>query len=353
MHEVIVNLHMHTCYSDGAGVHQDIARAALRAAVDVVIVTDHNVLARGLEGYYREGDRRVLMLVGEEIHDQARTPQKNHLLVLGVDRELATSAADPQTLIDQVREAGGLSFLAHPFEQAAPIFHQPDISWEDWSVQGFSGLEIWNALSELKTVIPSRLRAAFHACFPAFVAHGPPIPTLEKWDAYLASGRRVVAIGGSDAHATRHHLGPLSRVVFPYEFHFRCVNTHLLLWEPLTGTLQDDRRSVLAALREGRCYVGYDLPASTSGFRFTAHGREQIVTMGQEIPHKGGVTLQSRVPAASEMRLIRDGVLVARWANHPAFTHTAPGPGAYRVEVYRRYLGRRRGWIFSNPIYVR
>ncbi|MHB1120566.1 MAG: hypothetical protein ACYC11_10945, partial [Bellilinea sp.] len=28
-------------------------------------------------------------------------------------------------------------------------------------------------------------------------------------------------------------------------------------------------------------------------------------------------------------------------------------PGVYRVESYIRYLGKLRGWIFSNPIYLR
>ena len=26
-------------------------------------------------------------------------------------------------------------------------------------------------------------------------------------------------------------------------------------------------------------------------------------------------------------------------------------PGAYRVEVFVRYAGQKRGWIYSNPIY--
>ena len=36
-----------------------------------------------------------------------------------------------------------------------------------------------------------------------------------------------------------------------------------------------------------------------------------------------------------------------------ACTHITTEAGVYRVEVYRRYLGKRRGWIYSNPIYVR
>ncbi|MEN9563579.1 MAG: hypothetical protein RIR73_1823, partial [Chloroflexota bacterium] len=114
MHETIVNLHMHTRYSDGNGLHKDIASAALNAGVDVVIVTDHNILVRGFEGYYKEKNKKLLMLIGEEVHDQARDPQKNHLLVFGANREMATFAESPQNLIHQVRAAGGLAFLAHP-----------------------------------------------------------------------------------------------------------------------------------------------------------------------------------------------------------------------------------------------
>ena len=86
MQEVIVNLHMHTRYSDGSGSHRDIVNAAFKACVDVVIVTDHNVLVQGFEGYYREKNRRLLMLIGEEVHDQDRDPQKNHMLVFGANR---------------------------------------------------------------------------------------------------------------------------------------------------------------------------------------------------------------------------------------------------------------------------
>ena len=83
MHEIVVNLHMHTRYSDGSGTHKDIAAAALKAGVDAVIVTDHNVLVQGFEGYYKEKTKKILMLIGEELHDQARDPQKDHLLVFG------------------------------------------------------------------------------------------------------------------------------------------------------------------------------------------------------------------------------------------------------------------------------
>lgn len=353
MHEVIVNLHMHTRYSDGSGVHNDIVAAALKAGVDVVIVTDHNVLVQGFEGYYKDKARRVLMLIGEEVHDQARDPQKNHLLVFGAGRELAALAEQPQHLINAVRESGGLSFLAHPDDPEAPAFRETDISWVDWSVQNYTGIELWNALSELKTVVPTKLHGAFYAYFPAFVAHHPIPSTLARWDALLSGGGRVVAIGGSDAHALHMRMGPIHRMIFPYEFHFRAVNTHVLLPEPLSGDVNLDKKLIYEALGQGHCFVGYDLPASTKGFHFTAQGRDTIALMGDEIPAKGGVTLQAKLPAQAEIRLLKDGEVIQTWKNQIGCTHITTGPGVYRVEVYRRYLGKRRGWIYSNPIYLR
>ena len=51
MVEIVANLHMHTPYSDGHDYHHEIAKAAARAGIDVIIVTDHNVLVRGKDGY--------------------------------------------------------------------------------------------------------------------------------------------------------------------------------------------------------------------------------------------------------------------------------------------------------------
>src|SRR5512138_1750718 len=222
MHEIVVNLHMHTRYSDGTGTHKDIAQAAIKAGLDAVIVTDHNVLVQGLEGYYRVGRNpstslrtgRVLLLVGQEVHDQDRDPQKNHLLVFNASRDVSTLADDPQTLINRVAEAGGLSFIAHPCDPAAPAFNETDISWEAWDVHGYTGIELWNALSELKTLLHTKLHGAFYALFPQLIAHSPILETLQRWDDLLANGQRVVAIGGSDAHALSMHMGPLQRVVF-------------------------------------------------------------------------------------------------------------------------------------------
>jgi len=359
MHELVVNLHMHTRYSDGSGTHKDIAHAALQNKLDAVIVTDHNVLVGGVEGYYRSAPSsslkttRVLLLIGQEVHDQDRDPQKNHLLVFNANRDLSALADDPQTLINGVRDAGGICFIAHPKDPAAPAFKEDDISWEAWDVENYTGIELWNGLSELKTVATTKLQGAFHAFFPQFIGHQPIPEVLTRWDELLASGRRVVAIGGSDAHALNMHLGPFHRIIFPYIFHLKTVNTHVFVPQPLTGDVAADKKMIYTALAEGHCFVAYELPGSTRGFTFKAKGLDQAAIMGDTLPAKGGVTLQAHIPTRAEIHLIKDGQQIGVWKNSQTLTYTATEPGVYRVEVYRNYLGKKRGWIYSNPIYVR
>ncbi len=358
-YEYAGNLHAHTVYSDGHGLHEDLARAAIHAGLDFLVVTDHNVYVSGVDGYYTLGERKVLLLAGEEVHDQIREPQKNHLLIFEAGRELAPLAPEPQRLLDAVREADGLSFIAHPVDPAAPTFNEDDLSWVDWEVNGYVGLEIWNFMSEFKGLF-SRFRSVlralpvvlFYAYNPSFIARGPFPEALQRWDALLASGKHVVAIGGADAHATPASLGPLRRVIFPYDFLFRAVNTHVLTNEPLTGEAATDRKRIFHSLRRGRCFVGYDLPAPTRGFRFSAQGDQGQAIMGDSIQSRFGVTLQMHLPRRAELRLLRDGEVIATWTDIEAAVYVTDAPGAYRVEAYLDYRGRRRAWIFSNPIYV-
>lgn len=74
--------------------------------------------------------------------------------------------------------------------------------------------------------------------------------------------------------------------------------------------------------------------------------------MGETLAMQGMVELQVACPLPADIRLLRNGQVVAR-AQGRRLTLIAPQAGAYRVEAYRRHSGRRRGWIFSNPIYVR
>ncbi len=114
MNEYILNLHMHTVLSDGEGSYDDILRSALEAGIDAILVTDHNVWVEGAERIYRTENGRVLLLIGEEVHDQARDPQKNHLLVFNAQRELAKFASDPTTIDRSGEQLRGIGLPCAP-----------------------------------------------------------------------------------------------------------------------------------------------------------------------------------------------------------------------------------------------
>lgn len=349
MFEIVANLHMHTPFSDGEKYHREIAADAAKAGLNAIIVTDHNVFAREVDGYM-DG---VLVLAGEEVHDATRQPQASHCLVYGACDEMAAFAPNPQKLVSEVARRRGLSFFAHPFEKASPI--SPDfmaINWEDWDTRGNTGLELWNAMTEVKARSSNYLAGFLCAFFPSFFLRGPFKETLAKWDALLAEGRRVVAIGNADAHGTPYHLGPIHREVLPYRYLFRCVNTHVLLERPFGKNAQRDAQLLYDALRAGHCFVGYDRPHTTRGFSFTAKSGADVAVMGDELRRKAATLFEVRSPGLGHIRLIKDGrVVAAKFGLN--LDYLSIEPGVYRVEVRRFFRGWLRGWIYSNPIYVR
>ncbi len=360
-HEYTGNIHMHTTHSDGTGDFEALVQAAAQVGLDYVYVTDHNVLVRDEEEGYRHN---VLTLVGQEVHDEDRDPPGNHLLCLGVEEDLTHLAKDPQALIDGVNAQGGLAFLAHPVERYTELM--PDhYDWYNWEVTGYTGVELWNYMSSFRGFVTSKLKALVMGFFPHWFTQGPEPEMLAKWDE-LTAQRPVVALGGVDVHAQVYRLGLIRRRFLPYAHCARALNTHLLTPEPLLGPdgsarlpvdhprVQHDRRLVLEALAAGHCWVGYDLAGWTKGFRFWAERGQDRAIMGDVLPAAGAampVTFQIAAPGEGEIRLLRNGKVVAAQTGR-TLTYTSEEPGVYRVEVWKRRWGRPRGWIFSNPIYV-
>ena len=75
--------------------------------------------------------------------------------------------------------------------------------------------------------------------------------------------------------------------------------------------------------------------------------------MGDEIVVKEGVTLQIHLPQRAECLLLKDGEVIKTLHKREICTHITSEAVVYRVEVYIQFQGRHRGWIFSNPIYVK
>jgi len=347
LNEYVGSIHLHTTCSDGTATHEEIARIAQSVGLDFVIPTDHNVLVKGKEGWYG----RTLLLVGEEVHDTQRVPEVNHYLAFNITEDVALYAKDPQAAIDAVNAQGGFGFIAHPFEHSSPLANEAALPWVDWTVTGYTGLELWNYMSEFKAHLPNMLRAVLLAYFPQAAMRGPFPETLAQWDELLRI-RKVVAICGSDAHAKTYRLGPLVREVFSYKHLFRASNLHILTEEIFNGQLDHDKKVIYEALKEGHCFTAYDLLGDTRGFCFTARSGAAKATMGDEIILQSQILFEISSPQRAHIRLLRDGAAIAR-TRGKKLHYIAREQGVYRVEAYRRYFFRKRGWVFTNPIYVR
>jgi len=350
--EITANIHIHTKYSDGTKYHKEIAQIAVDCGLDVIIITDHNIFVKGFDGYHSFNGKQVLLITGEEIHDKNRIPQKSHLLAIGTDQSYVRFAGDPQQLVNKINENGGASFFAHAYDPALPAFGEDDLSWDDWSVSGFTGLEIWNNLSEFKIQVKHKLSGLLFALFPQFLAVRPPEQIIERWDDLLQSGQHVVGIGGADAHTLLYHIGPIAKEVFPYRYHFHTINTHILLDYPLTGIAEQDREFILRAIKSGKVFVANDGIKPSRGFRFFAWVGNKTYPMGSQLKFQKELLLKANLPYRADCRLIRNGEVASEFHQVKEIDFTVPSPGIYRLECYRNYLFRTRAWIFSNPITI-
>lgn len=337
-------MHLHSTHSDGTGTVEEIARDGERAGVDVVLLTDHDnldAIRLGQEGWYG----RTLLLAGHEVSP----PTRNHLLAFGTDEEIDWRGLTPRQIVEAVREAGAFGIAAHPFSQASDRFRRvrslgESMLWED--LDCLDGVEVWSFVSDNGQNVTGVLDALRFITRPERYVTHPPRRNLEEWDR-LAARRRVVGIGGLDAHQFGVRVAGRALRLMSYHRSFRQLRTNVLARESLNGDLGHDRELVFEALREGRCYIAAHAVAPGRGFRFGAEG----VEMGGEAPFDGQ-ELSVELPRPAEVRLMRDGNEVAR-ADGSSLAHRATGPGVYRVEAYLTTYGQRRTWILSNPVYLR
>jgi hypothetical protein len=341
-------IHIHSNYSDGTGSIDEIIAAASRAGLDYIILTDHNQLVDQSFQGWRSG---VLTLIDIEVNDMALIPERNHLLTLNINEDVTPFAPAPQALIDAVRERGGLAFLAHPIDLPGPIVK--DIyPWTDWDIEGYTGVELWNFMSEFRVHATSKPVALIMAYFPQLFTTGPFSEMLDKWDELLQQ-RPTAAIGGPDAHAQIYNMGPLKRRFLPYVDCFRAVNTHIVTPEPFTREFERDRALTYEALGAARAWIGYDLLHPTEGFSYHAQVGEEIIPMGATAALTDAPILTIETPARAHIKLIRAGSGVVAESSGSTLRWRPEEPGAYRVEVWKKWWFKPRGWIFSNPIYVR
>lgn len=331
---------MHSNYSDGTKTIPEIVEIGKRCGLDFLMLTDHMTLQpleEGKQGWYD----RLLLIIGYEINDRQN---KNHYLAFNLDQTLPFDLSASQ-YVAEVKKKGGLGILAHPDEIRNKLPQFPPYPWTDWSISGFDGIEIWNQMSEWMESLTkyNRLHMLVH---PRKSLKGPTARILTFWDKQ-AQNRRVLAVGGVDAHGHRHRLGPLRLTIFPYEVQFKSIRTHILLDEPLSGDGSSAKNQVISALRGCRVFVSNLRWGKTDGFSFTTENSKASETIGGVIEVEDSVKLKVQLPGKAHLRLVKNGqVIVEKKAE--ALEYTSYTPGIFRVEALRK----GKGWIYSNHIYI-
>ena len=331
-------VHCHSSLShDSEGKIERIAATARDEGVGFVAMTDHftpRSVTEGARGL-RDG---VLFLVGVEL-------SRDHGSILGLGVGDASPVATPtagaevldfgdtgQEAIDRIHGAGGLAFVGHAED------------FNGWAARGWDGVEVHNLHADA-----SRQRWWTYLWAGLFTPPGcfftrlidDPRDVLARWD-LLGKTRRVPGVGGCDCHANVSLFGPLGGTIGTYAECFRAVTTHVLIRYDFSAA------AVCEALREGRCYIAFEINGDAGGFTFELS--PGAVPMGAEVPFRAGLRLDAHAPGADRVRLVlrRDGVQELEAAGGD-LTFDVRAPGTYRVEAYLD----GNPFVISNPIYVR
>ncbi|HKB86414.1 MAG TPA: hypothetical protein VKD08_09610, partial [Ignavibacteriaceae bacterium] len=254
--------------------------------------------------------------------------------------------------VRKIKEAGGIGFLAHPHEKRTHMAEHPPYPWTEWSTKDFTGIEIWNHMSEWMENLTeeNKYKSFLH---PLKTIDAPPAETLQVWD-NLNLERKVVGIGGVDAHAHKYNiLGFLEVEIFPYKVLFKSIRTHILTDKKIKkdntpSGIETAKKIIYTALAEGRCFIGNDYHADSTGFKFFAESDTKNYCMGESPEFSGNMKLIVQLPVdKAEIRIIRNGKLYSK-IEAGNCDMKVKSRGVYRIEVFHN----GNAWIYSNPIRI-
>lgn len=306
-------LHCHTVHSDGSFSVRELLQAAKDDHLSLIALTDHNTYS----GYDELDSSIIPCIKGIEW-----TTYFGHMLVLGANEFVDWRDAEIDNIdekIKQVKAAGGIVGIAHPFQIGSPICTggRWEFNVKDWSAVDY--IEVWH--SDLMGVKKENEKA------------------FEFWTELLDRGYKIAATYGRDWHRAESNG------------HYGC--TYLDLDE-----ISD--KGALKALRIGKTAV-----SSGAKFFFRLHRRGVTYSIGDTVK-KGTYTfsffndLHSREKNAGEeavsykeIRIVTNGsktVLQTRYDERHARLKLEGGKW-YRAELWGTVDGEKQLLAFTSPVY--
>ena len=336
-------IHIHTSDSDGTEPFAEIVKLAQKTKLDFLLFSDHLTLKSlyaGLEGWYD----KVLAVVGYEIHDENN---QNHYLVFNLDEILPFGLSAEQYAKEAIQR-GGMGIIAHPDEIRNNLKEFPPYPWNNWNIDYFDGIEIWNEMSEWMESLTrfNQLKMIFS---PRKALKSPTDRILKKWDE-LNRKRKVVGIGAIDAHAFSYPLfGPFKITIFPYDVQFKSIRTHILTTESLSTQPNQAKKQLLGALKNCQAFVSNFRWGDAKGFSFIAQTSDKEATIGETVNmnKENQIKFSAKTPSKCYIKLLCDGKTVAE-SRGKEIDYATSQRGNYRIECYKN----SKGWIYSNHIRI-
>ncbi len=341
-------VHVHTLASDGGGTVHEVARAAAKAGLDFVVITDHNTL----HAADQEGDHGgVLVLAGVEC-----SRSDGHVLFLGSSGLRDSDIGGGGRRFFDVLSTSRVPFVAHPTNERRP--------WDGnvWPAGG--GMELisfntaWRERSPIELAaailaLPFRRRAAFASIVREPADELAMLDTLETVPPL---------IGSVDAHSCLPLPGD-HVLRFPrYEDLFSVLVTRVYLRQPVPFDAEQRIERVRQALERGRSEIVLPAFGPVPPLRFAVHTTEgEIEVAGARLPASRVALLEVELSASgvpTDLTLLHDNQVSAHFGpGTPGRVRiVGPEPGHWRVEVRQvRDAERFWGptvvpWIFSNAI---
>ena len=336
-------IHIHSVYSDGTGNVDSISKAAKKAGLDWIIITDHNSFEIE-EGIYNG----VYVIKGEEISPK----DENHYLALGINKYIQPNT-DAKHNVEAVKLNGGFGFAAHPNEgvnsQGSPRLnkHQP-IKWTNKNIIP-DGVEIWNWFSEWADNLNDRNIFTL-AC--AFLCKNKLVKSANSnvlfwWDNLNNVSEKIVpAIGGIDAHALKIKDYIIPVTIFPYESMFKTIVNVVTSDEEFKTDFFARKEQILEALKSGRNLiinraVSKEIPV------IKISNQKQVVTSGESINLDNETLLNVQTKKKSSIKIFHNGKEIKSVISN-GIKMILSEVGKYRVEIK---FGER-GFAYSNPMMV-
>lgn len=316
-------IHIHTKLSDGTGDINSISKAAKKAGLNWIIITDHNNFDIK-EGFYNG----VCVIKGEEISPCS----SNHYIALDI-KNLINPSDDTKKFVDEVRAQGGFGFAAHPDEADNRKNKAHPIKWTNKSVIP-DGIEIWNWFSDWADDYDETniFKIAYSYFFRHKLIQGPHKETLKWWDELNKKSENIIpAIAGVDAHALKISKYIIPIKIFPYKDCFKTLANVITLENEIPKDFESQKKLILSSIKNG------------NNLMINRHIKNEIPLIYVE-----NKTIIVKLSTKAEIKIIQNGTQIFT-ENTKNLKFPIDENAKYRIEIDLK----NQPWIFSNQISIK